>query len=199
MSFPYLGRIVRVAVAFSVFASALPPTANSITTGSFQDVLKVGDLLREKPEIRREAIHYLELHWQDSFVPMLLEVLTFRPNPNTEYRILKVLKAKTNQKWGRDIDSWFRWWWSEDREEHPYYRAFKTYIYSPIDRKFARYFSNKQPAKIRLDEVRWGGVTQDGIPPLRVPKMVSAEDARYLRDGNVVFGLEVRCTDFGGQ
>ena len=102
-----------------------------------------------------------------------------------------MLKAKTNQKWGRDIDSWFRWWWSEDREEHPYYRAFKTYIYSPIDRKFARYFSNKQPAKIRLDEVRWGGVTQDGIPPLRFPKMVSAEDARYLRDGNVVFGLEV--------
>ena len=34
---------------------------------------------------------------------MLLETLTLRPAPNTEYRILKVLKVKTSQKWERNV------------------------------------------------------------------------------------------------
>jgi hypothetical protein len=37
----------------------------------------------------------------------------------------------------------------------------------------------------------WGGVLQDGIPPLREPKMLAARDARYLADGDVVFGVEI--------
>lgn len=35
------------------------------------------------------------------------------------------------------------------------------------------------------------GVLQDGIPPLRQPKMISAEQAGYLEDSNIVFGIEV--------
>ena len=33
---------------------------------------------------------------------------------------------------------------------------------------------------IRLDEVRWGGVRQDGIPPLRRPKMIGAHEGSRL-------------------
>ncbi|MEP1140266.1 MAG: DUF3179 domain-containing (seleno)protein [Balneola sp.] len=44
---------------------------------------------------------------------------------------------------------------------------------------------------MRLDEIRWGGVRQDGIPPLRDPKMISAKEADYLGDKDVVFGIEV--------
>ncbi|NNE29367.1 MAG: DUF3179 domain-containing protein, partial [Saprospiraceae bacterium] len=43
----------------------------------------------------------------------------------------------------------------------------------------------------RLDEILWGGVVQDGIPPLRDPKMVSANEANYLEEDNVVFGFYV--------
>ena len=46
-------------------------------------------------------------------------------------------------------------------------------------------------AAIRLDEIDWGGVTVNGIPPLHDPKVVSATDATYLKDSNVVFGLVV--------
>ena len=45
-------------------------------------------------------------------------------------------------------------------------RDFKSLLYSLIDIRFAEYFSSNLPSKIRLDEVRWGGVKQDGIPPL---------------------------------
>jgi len=37
----------------------------------------------------------------------------------------------------------------------------------------------------------WGGVRQDGIPPLRQPKMIDAKDATYLEDDNIIFGIEV--------
>lgn len=47
------------------------------------------------------------------------------------------------------------------------------------------------PATIRLDEIRWGGVARDGIPPLKNPKMLEAPEATYLADGDVVFGIEI--------
>ncbi len=75
--------------------------------------------------------------------------------------------------------------------EHPRYADFKAALYGLIDPKFRTYFSSQRTSKIRLDEVRWGGVAQDGIPPLRGPKMIAAADAGYLADSNVVFGLEV--------
>ncbi|WP_462252653.1 DUF3179 domain-containing protein [Ekhidna sp.] len=39
--------------------------------------------------------------------------------------------------------------------------------------------------------MRWGGVIQDGIPPLRSPEMISAQEATYLEDDNIIFGIEV--------
>lgn len=53
------------------------------------------------------------------------------------------------------------------------------------------YFSNNRESLIRLDEIRWGGVLQDGIPPLRQPNMILADDADYLADDNIVFGIEI--------
>jgi hypothetical protein len=44
---------------------------------------------------------------------------------------------------------------------------------------------------IRLDEIDWGGVRVNGIPPLRSPKLVPAEAATWLLDGHIVFGVEV--------
>jgi hypothetical protein len=42
-----------------------------------------------------------------------------------------------------------------------------------------------------LDEIEWGGVLVNGIPPLRSPKTVSAAEASWLRDGHIVFGIVV--------
>ena len=52
-------------------------------------------------------------------------------------------------------------------------------VYRLVDPRFAAYFSPERPAKIRLDEVVWGGVAQDGIPPLRSPGMIAAGEAGY--------------------
>ena len=60
-----------------------------------------------------------------------------------------------------------------------------------IDPRFSAYFDTVGEPLIRLDEIVWGGVRQDGIPPLRDPAMLAAEDAGYLEDDHIVFGLSV--------
>ncbi len=80
---------------------------------------------------------------------------------------------------------------NQKEQAHPQYPEFKSLLYGLIDPKFAGYFSSDRTSKIKLNELRWGGVRQDGIPPLRNLKMISVKEAKYLNDSNIVFGLEV--------
>jgi hypothetical protein len=52
-----------------------------------------------------------------------------------------------------------------------------------------RFFTNR--ATIRLDEIDWGGVKVNGIPPLTAPKVISGGEADWLKDSHVVFGIVV--------
>ena len=92
---------------------------------------------------------------------------------------------------GYGMQRWNNWLWNEPEMLHPDYHSFKASLYALIDPRFSDYFAEQMPRKIRLDEVVWGGVRQDGIPPLRQPKMIKAAEAEYLQEDNIVFGIEV--------
>ena len=64
-------------------------------------------------------------------------------------------------------------------------------LYAQIDPKMSSFFPDQVPSLIRLDEVEWGGVGVNGIPPLDYLESVSVSEAGYLEDSNVVFGLEI--------
>jgi Protein of unknown function (DUF3179) len=64
-------------------------------------------------------------------------------------------------------------------------------LYAGVDARMGPYFPRGAKELVRLDEVDWGGVVQNGIPPLDHPKHVPAAEARYLKDKNVVFGLSM--------
>ena len=140
---------------------------------------------------KRGALDYVEGNWQPDFTPMLLEVLTFNRDAAFGPPLVQLLEKKTGQDFGFNINQWQHWLWSEDPRIHPLYAEFKSALYGLIDEKFEGYFSAERVSTIRLDEVLWGGVEQDGIPPLRNPDMISAADAGYLADDNIVFGLQV--------
>ena len=84
-----------------------------------------------------------------------------------------------------------QWNWKQKYDQHPEYAKFKSELYRKIDPRFAEYFATTENSQIRLDEIRWGGVVRDGIPPLKNPKMVAANQATYLADSDVVFGIEL--------
>ncbi|MCA1652435.1 MAG: DUF3179 domain-containing protein [Acidobacteria bacterium] len=106
-------------------------------------------------------------------------------------RLLAFLGKQTGRGFGDDLGSWREWMWKLPYDPHPDYAAFKGLIYGQIDPRMRAFFPPGVRASIRLDEIDWGGVPVNGIPPLRDPKVVSAAAAQYLKDSNVVFGLVV--------
>lgn len=148
-------------------------------------------LLDGSATAKEAALVVIEEKWDPGFVPMLMETIYLNRDTWLNGRLIQILRDRTGQRFGYDLDDWFIWLWSRDYAPHPAYAEFKSQLYRHIDPRFATYFSTDRPATIRLDEVRWGGVRQDGIPPLRQPRMIPAEKATYLEDDNVVFGIAV--------
>jgi len=131
-------------------------------------------------------------NWDDGYIPMLLDVVYFSRGQIDTKPIIHLIEKKTGKKYGNDIFKWLEWLWNKEPEVFQYQGDWMARIYKEIDPKFERYFENRtHQSLIRLDEVRWGGVVQDGIPPLRNPKMLAANEADYLADDNVVFGVSI--------
>ena len=149
------------------------------------------EVLVAPPEARVRAIERIAATWQPGHAVMVLEILPFSRDPEVRRRLLDVLREKTGQRFEGDVHAWYEWLWSRPYRPHPRYAEFKSRLYGFIDPAFSGYFAGDRRATIRLDEVRWGGVRQDGIPPLRSPRMISAAEAGWLEDDHVVFGLEV--------
>lgn len=149
------------------------------------------NLFTTDSELVGKSLKVIETQWQPSFVPMALETIRLTRNPVVAHRLVRTLGDKTGQSFGFDIHKWQEWLWNQPEQRHPKYALFKSALYGLIDPRFSNYFDDTQPAQIRLDEVVWGGVHQDGIPPLRGPNMLQASQADYLADGHVVFGISV--------
>ncbi len=137
-------------------------------------------------------IRMLRKDWRSGYPIMALEVFYFSSDRNVSQAMIAILEEKTGQNYGFDASKWYEYLWSKPEELTDDYHLFKAKLHSLIDSRFRKYFAQRQDqTTIRFDEIRWGGVKQDGIPPLRQPKMISAEEAVYLNDGNIVFGIAV--------
>ncbi len=171
-------------LAADCFAAAPAPEARA-------DVPALLQILSQDEEASRRGLAYLEGNWRPGFFAMSMDLLDMTREPAVRDRILAVLEDKTGVRPRRGFDAIWQQLWADAPQLHPYYAEFKSILYGFVDPKFRGYFDVERTARIRLDEVRWGGVRQDGIPPLRSPKMIAADEAGYLEDSNVVFGLEV--------
>ena len=116
-----------------------------------------------------------------------------REHPTTRVfrRLIRLLEEQTGERFGNNIDRWHQWIWDQPYDPHPEYGTFKGVWYSQIDPRFREFFPPNVTSLIRLDEVDWGGVPPNGIPPLEYPDHVAAEDAEYLDDDDIVFGVAV--------
>ena len=140
----------------------------------------------------QETIRFLDKNWQPDYEVLVLEVIYLLRNREISDRLLRLLQRKTRQQFGYQFNEWYRYIWKKDQTTFADYDNFKSRLYRRIDPTFGPYFQERgADALIRLDEVRWGGVIQDGIPPLRQPEMIQAAEAGYLEDDNVVFGIEI--------
>jgi hypothetical protein len=137
------------------------------------------------------ALAQIEANWHESSAAMLIEMVYRVPNRRALVQIVTLLDKVTGRAFDGDVNAWYDWLWSAERVVHPDYAAFKAALLSPIDPRFEEYFAGRPKTLIRLDEIRWGGVRRDGIPPLKNPKMIAAKEADWLGDDNIVFGVAI--------
>ena len=137
------------------------------------------------------ALARIEKNWRDSSAAMLIEMVYRVPSRRVLARVISLIEKVSGRPFDGDVGTWYEWLWSAERAVHPDYARFKALLYAPIDPRFSEYFEGRPKAIIRLDEIRWGGVRRDGIPPLKNPKMISAREAIWLQDDNIVFGVAI--------
>ena len=148
-------------------------------------------LLGGNAQAAHASLERIRAGWRGEYAAMLLEMLGHIPDREVQRDVVSLLERTSGRPFRGSPDPWYEWLWSMQPAEHPDYAEFKAGLYEQIDPRFREYFAGRPRALIRLDEVRWGGVWRDGIPPLENPKMLRARDARYLDGDDIVFGVAI--------
>ena len=115
-------------------------------------------------------------------------VLDAGPEPESS---LAALEALTGAEVGADALDWIAWYGAADLDPPPGYTSWKGRLLAPIDPRFTLFLDDEHASAIRTEEIVWGGVTVDGIPPLDRPRLLRAGEADYLEPADPVFGLVV--------
>jgi len=141
-------------------------------------------------KLKTQILAQIEKIWLPEFIPILTEYIRLNTDKKFVQEVVDLLSLKTGKNFGQDHLSWLEWMWKNEPVYANYHSDFIANYYQHIDPKFRNYFYGQQEtAKIRLDEIVWGGVKQDGIPPLQNPKLLDVANADYLADSDIVFGM----------
>ena len=151
---------------------------------------QVRQLLVGDPERRHEALTALTARGNPDVAAALIQ--TLRYFRDDDHGIRDTLEAVTKARPGEGWEDWMLW-----QEAHPEiesfegFDAFKADLFSLIDVNFRLFLRRGVKHEIRLEEIVWGGVREDGIPALNDPKHLSSVDATYITDDELVFGVEI--------
>ena len=176
-------NLVGLTLAFACSAAVAQPAP--LPPAAFLGLLNQNEAAAQKSLARIRA------GWRDDYAAMLLEVIAFVPSLETRKRVASILARASGRPFDGDLNGWYEWLWSRAATAYPDYAEFKAALYEQVDPRFREYFAGRPRTAIRLDEIRWGGVWRDGIPPLENPKMIPAESATYLAGDDIVFGVAI--------
>ncbi len=146
------------------------------------------------PEGRVELVAFIGTTGDDRLVSVLIEVLRAAQlgafPPDALPHALEGLWRLTDERL-TSWSEWVEWYARSDLTTVPGFAAWKGQIYSRVDPDFVRFFNEDAPRSIRFEEIVWGGVRLDGIPPLESAPMVAARNAAYLEPEDIVFGVAI--------
>ena len=180
---------VLVLCGSALTASAQPPSP-SPAPGPVPLQTFLG-VLNTNPAAAKASLGRIRDGWRDAYTAPLIELVAFVPVLSVQTEVLAQLEKITGVRSRGDLNPLYEWLWARAPGEHPDYAEFKAALYEQVDPRFREYFGKERKSAIRLDEIRWGGVWRDGIPPLKNPKMIPAQQASYLADDNIVFGVAI--------
>ncbi len=132
----------------------------------------------------------------ERFAAVLIELLWARdtrilPSGLDYLEYYDALEALTEAGVGPNRHYWVQWYGATDLEPPPGFTGWKGRLMSVIDEQFAEFLSDEHASAIRVEEILWGGVLVDSIPPLEFPNMLAPEDVTYLEPDEAVFGIAI--------
>jgi len=110
-----------------------------------------------------------------------------------EAELAKALTDLTGENFGADWHKWMEW-----QQQHPEIKpfpefdVFKAGVLAGIDPNYRQLLWRGIAHEIRLEEIVWGGVKAlTGIPSLDFPKHITASEAEFMTDEELVFGVAI--------
>ena len=198
-----------------------PPAAAQPPAGGAPDIRLFFEAANPDDDASEEALEQIAAAWRDGYAPIVRDMLRLlrppappaptlgtldptrtepafeltlrREHPSTRVwrRLMRFVEQQTGERFGGEVDRLQHWIWEQPYDPHPDYALFKGEWYAAVDTRFRSFFPRGVEATIRLDEIDWGGVVVNGIPPLAYPRTLPAAAAEYLDDDHVVFGIAV--------
>jgi len=142
---------------------------------------------------RERALREIGASGDARFIAPLVDLMRFPRSSSEGPLIVEVLGKLAGA--GAPGASWPDWvdyvGRRSDLKPPPSYASWKGALHTPLDPRFADFLRDEAPARVRIEEVQWGGVRVDGIPALVNPKFTDASGARWLRDTDAVFGVSI--------
>ncbi len=205
-------RLPVLAIVAAVAASSLIQAPVTAQSPSHPDIGLFFEATSTEPEVADAAFEQIGANWRDGYAIILVDLATLLtpsdygrrrrdagrpirpvdPSSLIRRRLIQFLAQQTGRDLPDDLNLWRDWIWDHDFEPHPDYALIKGAVYGLIDERMREFFRPNAPATIRLDEIVWGGVSVNGIPPLDHPAHVEASEAAYLKDDHIVFGMALR-------
>ena len=199
-------RLALIGVTFGLVAGALVPAGGSGPQADDARHPDIGDFfeaLAPDDDRATDALDRIAALWRDGYSGMVWDLVTLIARPSrldapsaseplsarVWRRLTGFLERQTGERFEGDLMRAQRWIWDQPYDPHPRYAFLKGTWYAEIDPDFRRFFPDGVASTIRLDEIVWGGVRVNGIPPLEYPRHLPAAEAAYLDDDHVVFGI----------
>ena len=182
------GAIILVTAVFTLSTDSAAQQRADTSPNEVETLVR--QALVSDPERRREALKALEERGKPDVAAGLIQMLRYFRDDDRA--IVNTLEAVTNARPGTDWHDWILWQEAHSEIE-PFegFDAFKADLMSFIDVNFRLFLRRGVEHEIRLEEIVWGGVLKDGIPALNDPKHISPDEATYLTDEELVFGVEI--------
>ncbi len=140
------------------------------------------------------ALEEVRANADRSMVPVIVESMRFQSTANAREASADVLRELTGEQYGGE--EWKQWmeWLGKRRDEYPppdEYLDWKIHFMSELHPGFASFLYPARDGAITVDptEIVWGGVIPDGIPDIRDPKMLTADEVDFLDEDDRVFGV----------
>lgn len=150
--------------------------------GVLLEVLKAGD-----GAFLTTAAEALVRLGDPTAIPALIEVFRFSPA-----RVGQALLALSGQTFSLgDAKPWYTWWWKNRLPVFEGFDDWKLALYVNNVPGLGQFLHPGMNYDLPLEHVVWGGIAPGAIPALDEPSFVDAAQAGYLKDDDIVFGVEL--------